>query len=321
MADLVTPMALRVAATLRVVDHISRGVRFAPELAAAVHVDTDALDRVLRHLVSVDVLSRDESGRYALTARGESLCDDHPSGLRALLDIESAIGRADLSFVHLLHSVRTGGAAFPVQFGRPFWDDLASNPVRTASYDAQMGSDVAAWAPLVVAAYDWGSLGHVVDVGGGNGTLLVAMLRAHPALRGTVFDQPDTAEAARQTLAAAGFANRSDVVSGSYFDPLPPGAGGYVLSAILHNWDDEAARAILRCCAEAAGTTGTVFVVEKTGADGESPRTHMDLRVLAYFGGRERGVAELTSLAVDSGLHVAAVHPAGDLTIAELAPS
>jgi predicted O-methyltransferase YrrM len=159
----------------------------------------------------------------------------------------------------------------------------------------------------------------VVDVGGGNGDLLTAMLRAYPALRGTVFDLPDTAETARKALAAAGLADRGDVVSGSFFDPLSPGAGGYLLSAILHDWDDDAARAILRRCAEAAGTDGAVFVVEKIGTDGESLRTGMDLRMLAYFGGRERGVAELTALAETAGLRVVAVHPAGSLAVVELA--
>jgi len=318
LADLVTPMAMRVAATLRVADHITQGLRTASALAEVAHVDTDTLDRLLRHLVTAGVLDLDESGGYTLTDRGESLSDDHPSGMQALLDIDGAIGRADLSFVGLLHSVRTGEAAFPVQFGRPFWDDLGSDPRRTASFDAQMGTDVAAWAPPVVAAFDWGSLGHVIDVGGGNATLLMAMLRAYPTLRGTVFDQPGTAEGARAALAAAGLADRGEVISGSFFDPLPSGAGGYVLSAILHDWDDESAKTILRGCAEAAGPGGRVFVVEKTGADGASPSTEMDLRMLVYFGGRERGVAELTSLAADSGLGVVAVHPVGDLSVVEL---
>jgi hypothetical protein len=321
LADLVTPMAVRVAATLRLADHIALGLRTAPELAEVEHVDADALDRVLRHLVAAEVFSRDEAGRYALTERGEWLRDDHPSGLRAVLDIEGALGRADLSFVHLLHSVRTGKASFPVLFGREFWDDLASDPTRRASYDAQMGADVAAWAPAIVAAHDWGSIGNVVDVGGGNGTLLAALLRAHPTLRGTVFDQPAAADAARETLAAGGLTDRSDVVSGSFFDPLPQGAGGYLLSAILHNWNDESAGAILRRCADAAGTTGRIFVVEKTGPDGESPRTDMELRVLAYLGGRERGVTELNALAREAGLQVAAVRQADDLSIIELTVS
>jgi hypothetical protein len=321
MADLATPMAVRVAATLRIADHIAHGLRTAKELAEAVNVDADALDRVLRHLTVKGVLGRDESARYGLTVRGEALRDDHPSGMRAVLDIEGAIGRADLSFVQLLHSVRTGEPAFPVQFGRSFWDDLSADPMRTAIFDAQMGSDVAADAPAIVSACDWGSLGHVVDVGGGNGALLTAMLSEHPALRGTVFDRPDTAEGARKALAAAGLADRSKVVAGTFFDPLPPGAGGYLLSAIIHNWDDNAARAILRRCAEAAGTDGAVFIIEKVGADGETLRTGMDLRALAYFGGKERGVAELSALAADCGLRVAAVRPAGTLSIVELTAS
>jgi predicted transcriptional regulator len=318
MADLVTPMAVRVAATLRIADHIAGGRRTPTELAESANADPDALDRLLRHLSAVGVVSRDASGRYDLTALGEKLCDDHPDGARKAFDIEGPLGRADLSFVHLLYSVRTGEPAYPVLFGRPFWDDLTADPRRTADYATAMGADVTGWARAVVPAYDWGSLGHVVDVGGGNGSLMIALLRAYPGLRGTVVDLPATAEAARKSLSAAGFADRSDVVGGSFFDPLPAGAGGYLLSAIVHNWNDEAARAILRRCAEAAGSRGAVFVVEKIGADNESPNTSMDLRGLAYFGGRERGLVEFTELAASAGLGVVAVHPAGATPIVEL---
>jgi predicted O-methyltransferase YrrM len=144
------------------------------------------------------------------------------------------------------------------------------------------------------------------------------LLHAYPELRRTVFDQPATAEAARRNLATAGLAERSEVVSGSFFDSLPAGAGGYLLCAIIHDWDDEAARAILRRCAEAAGTKGSVVVIEKAGSDGESPSTGMDLRMLTYFGGRERGVTDLTSLAAESGLTDQAVHTARDLALIEL---
>jgi predicted transcriptional regulator len=308
-------MAVRVVATLRIADHIVRGLRTAPELAEASNADADALDRVLRHLTKAGLFNRGESGRYSLTDRGDELRDDRT---RAMLDIESAIGRADLSFVQLLHSVRTGKAAFPLQYRSDFWDDLSRDPGRTASYDTQMGFDVAADAADIVSVYDWGSLGHVVDVGGGNGALLITLLTAHPGLRGTVFDQPVTAESARKDLKAAGLASRADVVAGSFFDPLPPGAGGYVLSAIIHDWDDDAACAILRRCAEAAGPEAPILVVEKIGADGESLRTEMDLRMLVYFGGKERGVAELAVLAARAGLRVARVHPAGKLSIVEL---
>lgn len=320
MADLATPMAVRVAATLRLADHIAEGRATAAEIADHVGVDVDALERVLRHLARVGVLRRDEGGRLALTERGEVLRADHDSGLRAPLDIEGAIGRGDLSFVHLLYSIRTGEPAFPVLYGRAFWEDLAAEPARSASFDALMGSDIGADAPQIAAAYDWGSLGHVVDVGGGNGSLMMVLLREHPTLRGTVVELPGAADAARTAFAEAGLADRADAVSGSFFDPLPAGAGGYLLSAIVHNWEDESAQAILRRCAEAAGAGGRVFILEKVGAEGESPRTVMDLRMLVYFGGRERNVEELVALSSGAGLRLVAAHSAGDLSIVELTP-
>ncbi|MGH2539023.1 MAG: methyltransferase [Actinomycetota bacterium] len=317
MADLVTPMAIRIAATIRVADHLAVG-RTVTEIAEAEHVEADALDRVLGHLADVGVFARDRAGRYSLTGRSEELRSDHPSSVRAVLDVDDALGRAELSFADLLHSVRTGEAAFPVRFGRPFWDDLSADPGRSASYAARMGFDVAAWAPSILEGYDWGSLGHVVDVGGGDGSLLIAMLGAHAGLRGTVVDLPEAADAARGRLESAGLAERSDVVSGSYFDPLPMGADGYLLSAILHDWNDDAARAILGRCAEAAGADGAVFVIEKIGPDGESVRTAMDLRMLAFFGGRERGAEAIGALGTHVGLLVRKVHPAGDLSIVQL---
>lgn len=223
LADLVTPMALRTAATLKVADHLAEGPRKATELAQETGTESGALDRLLRHLTGVGVVTRDGGGRYALTARGEELRSDHPGGLREWLDTEGGLGRAELAFVQLPHSVRTGTAAFPRQYARGFWEDLAADEERTRSYDRAMGVDVAEWAGALVPAYDWGALGHLVDVGGGNGTLLAALLTAFPELRGTVVDQPATAGAARATLAAAGLGDRGDAVGGSFFEALPKG--------------------------------------------------------------------------------------------------
>jgi O-methyltransferase domain len=320
LADLVTPMAIRVAATLRVADHIAAG-HDVSQVAEAEHVDAEALDRVMRHLAGAGLLAREPAGRYVLTALGEELRSGHPSSARDVLDIEGVLGGAELSFVDLLHSVRTGEAAFPVRSGASFWDDLVADPARSASYAAQMGIDAAAWARSIISAYDWGSLGHVVDVGGGDGSLMVALLIAHRSLRGTIVELPDAADAARTALGSAGLAERCEVVPGSFFDPLPAGADGYLLSAILHDWDDHGARAVLQRCAEAAGDAGSVFVVEKIGPDGESVRTPMDLRMLAYFGGRERGAAAIGALGADVGLRVLAVHPADELSIVELVTS
>jgi hypothetical protein len=313
MADLATPMALRVAATLGVAEHLPADTK---SLAGAVDADIDALDRVLRHLATAGVLTRDDDDRYALTDLGAGLRRDHPAGLRARWDIDGALGHADLSFVRLLHSVRTGEPAYSELYGRPFWESLSEDRVRSAAFDEQMGIDVGADAPLIVSAYDWGALGHVVDVGGGNGTLLIALLNEYPTLRGTVVELPGAAETARKMFDAAGLDHRADAVAGDFFAELPTDAEGYLLSAVLHNWGDDDARTILRNCAAAAGADGAVFVIEKIA---ETVRTEMDLRGLALFGGgRERDVAELTALAESAGLAVAAVHTAGAIAIVEL---
>lgn len=314
MADLVTPMAVRVAATLRLADRLDRP-RSAAELAEEAGVGADALDRLMRHLVTAGVLIRDDTGRYALTELGACLCEGHPAGLRADLDIEGPVGRGDLSLVALLHSVRTGAAAFSALYGEPYWTDLAADPARAAAFDDARGAASGVETPSIVAAYDWGALGDVVDVGGGNGTLLIALLNEFPALRGTVLDLPGPAETARKLIDAAGLADRADAVAGDFFERVPEGAEGYLLSAVIHNWGDDDARRILSRCAQAAGADGAVFIVERVG---QPTRTDADLRNLAWFGGKIRDVAELTTLAESAGLAEAALHTEGEIAVLEL---
>lgn len=311
LADLATPMAVRVAATLRVADHVAAGRRTAEEVAAATGSDTDAMDRLLRHLVTVGLFTRDDVGVYSLTPSGEPLRDDHVRSRRTWLDISGAVGRGDLAFVDLLHTVQTGKPAYPERYGVPFWDDLRSDPALSASFDALMGHHITLDDGEIERVYDWEGLGHVVDVGGGSGALLAALLEAHPGLRGTVVDQPGPVAGAQRTFRERGLTDRGAAVAGDFFEPLPTGAGGYVLSAIIHDWEDEPAVAILRRCAEAAGATGVVLVIENVGTDGESTNTAMDLRMLVYTAGKERGLAELRALAARAGLAVRGVHPVG----------
>ena len=320
LADLLTPMAVRVAATLRLADHLADRPRTAPELAAVTGSHAGTLARLLRHLASVGVVREDEGGTWALAPLGEALRDDHPARLRARLDVEHQLGRGDLAAIRLLHSVRTGEAAYPALWGQGFWDDLAADPERTAAFDDEMGADAARWAAelLDVDTLDWGVYGHVVDVGGGNGTLLAELLRRHPGLRGTVVDQPATAAAARATLAAAGLDDRADAVGQSFFDPLPTGGGAYVLCAVVHNWDDEGALAVLRRCAEAAASSsGRVLVIEKIGTDGATPGSAVDLALLVYQGGAERSLDDLVALVERAGLRVDAVHHADAIAVVE----
>jgi hypothetical protein len=321
MADLATPMAVRTAATLRVADHVAAGGRTAAEIAAAVGAHPDALDRLMRHLVTIGLFRRDEGGAYTATELGDQLRDDHPGGRRKWLDAEGAVGRGDLSFVDLAYCVRTGRPAYPVRYGKPFWDDLAADPGLSASFDTVMEHHVDLDASTVADAYDWGALKHVVDVGGGSGALLGRLLARHDGLRGTLVDLAGPAGNARRRFRRLGLDDRVTVVTGSFFEPLPEGAGGYVLSAILHDWDDAHAVRILRRCAEAAGRSGVVLVIEAIGADGESPDTAMDLRMLTYYGGRERGLTEMRAVAAAAGLAVRSVHQVGHgsfISIAEL---
>jgi hypothetical protein len=236
--------------------------------------------------------------------------------------MESAVGRAELCFVQLLHTVQTGEAAFPRQFGTSFWDDLSANSGRATSYDALLEARLAVDVPAVAAAYPWGTLGHVIDVGGGNANLLIAILRAHEDLRGTVVDLAGPAARAGQAIISAGLGHRADAQAGSFFDALPAGAGGYVLSAVLHDWADEQALRILQRCADAASDTGKVIVVEHTGdARGGSSYTEADLRMLCYFRGRERTLDQIGELAKSAGLQVSSVTPAGSRAVIELSPS
>lgn len=325
-ADLVRPMVLRVAATLRLADHLEAAALTAAELAIAAGAERVPLEQLLRYLGSIGVVGAEHDdndhceARYRLLEPGRPLLDGHPSGIRARLDITEALGRADLALASLLHSVKTGGPGYVDHFGQPFWVDLATNPERHARYDLLMGADATKWSEALLPAYHWDRLRTVVDVGGGDATLLIKLLRAFPAMSGKVFEQQTTAESARANLAAAGLEDRAEAVGGSFFDSLPPGADGYLLVAVLHNWDDAAAASILRRCREGAGVDGCVLVVEKTGEGGEAPSPDMDIRGLVYFGGRERGVADIIELAASIGLSSATVHPAGELSIVELRP-
>jgi hypothetical protein len=313
LADLFTPMAVRVAATLHLPDHVAAGADSVPALAQRTGSDPDALGRLVDHLVTVGLLRRGGTDALSLTDLGEELREGHPGNARAWLDLEGSVGRAELSALRLLDAVRTGRPAYPLTYGRGFWEDLAARPVLAESFDALMASRLRSEMPGVVAGYDWGALGHVIDVGGGDGTLLAAILAARPGLRGTLVELAGPAEAAAATFAAAGVGERCEIVAGSFFEQLPAGADAYVLSGVLHDWDDEHALAILRRCAAAADTTGRVLVIEEgLLEDGAASglRTEMNLRMLAYTGGRERTLVDLERLASDAGLRISAVHRA-----------
>jgi 2,7-dihydroxy-5-methyl-1-naphthoate 7-O-methyltransferase len=313
LMDLVTPMALRVAATLRLADFMpddgnGEGAVIT-DLAERAGADPEALARMLRHLVAHGVFTEPRPGRFAANQTASMLRTGEPGAI--WLDLDGFGGRMDLAFTGLAHTVRTGEPAWEQVFGLPFWDYLDANPAISASFDATMAVDGGNIA--VAQRYDWTTVEHVADIGGGTGRLIAEVLQRNPRLRGTVADLPQTAARARQYLAGLGLDGRCEVVGQSFFDPLPPGADAYLLNRVIHDWDDAAATAILRRCAEAAGSTGRVLVVESRGAPRDDAGfAEMNLRMLVLAGGRERTLDDYSALAADAGLQVSAVHEIGE---------
>ncbi len=292
-------MAIRVAATLGLVERAGNAGATAAQLAAETETSAPALECLLDHLVSVGVFEV-TAGRYRPTALGAQMGADAPEGVKPLLDMRSAGGRAELAFVELLGTIVTGEAAYPKRYGRDFWADLDAHPELRRSFDAQMNWRFAVEAGQIAERFDWSRFSDILDLGGGDGILLAAILRAHPGVRGRVLDLSPTADAAADRFAAAGFGDRAGAVTGSFFDPLPGGADAYLLSDILHDWDDDHVRAILTGCRRAAGPASTVVVIEPMRGYGAS--TAINLFMLMCFGGRERTVDELAALAADCGL-------------------
>lgn len=296
--DLVTPMAVRASATLRVADLMTNGPVPIDELARFSASDPDALGRLLRHLVSHGVFVEASSGEFGLNDVAALLRSDHPSGMQVSLDLNGFGGQMDLAFTGLLHTLRTGQPAWEKVFGAPFWRYLADDPKMSASFDATMATGPE-YVVDAARGYDWSSARYVVDVGGGSGALLAAVLEAHPQVRATLVDLPDTVERGREYLAGRALEERCTFVGQSFFDALPDGGDLYVLSNVLHDWADDEATAILRRCFEAAGDSGRVVVIE----DGDSTMVaEMDLRMLVLCGGRQRGIDDYTELAGAAGL-------------------
>ncbi|NEW26023.1 methyltransferase [Nocardia cyriacigeorgica] len=309
LMDLVTPMALRVAATLRLADFVAAGPQPVEELAQRSNTDADALGRLLRHLVCHGVFTEPSPGTFGDNEIAALLRSDHPARMRDYLDLDGFFGQMDLVFTRLLHTVRTGKPAWEQVFGAPFWEYLDNDPAMSAAFDAAMQTGVDRIAGEA-ADYDWSGARHIVDVGGGTGTLLARVLEAHPEARGTLVDLPETIERGRQHLAARGLDDRCDFAAQSFFDPLPTGGDVYVLCRVIHDWDDEQAAAILRRCAEAAGPDGRVVIVEGYDSAGDPASfAEMNLRMLLISGGRERSIEAYTALAGTAGLTVAGVRP------------
>jgi hypothetical protein len=298
--NLFTREAVRVFATLGLPDLIASGISDVAELAEKLEVDEDALARVANHLVREGILTSPTSGNVALTAAGELLCSDHPESQHLYFQLEGAPARMEAAERDLLYSVRTGKPAYAHANGAEMWDQMARQPILTASFDAMMAEHARRIGPGLAENYDWQGISQVADVGGGAGELLGQMLRRIPSMRGIVVEYADAAVRAQKNIERFGLSDRCSTVQCNFLDDaLPPGADAYILSWILHNWDDEHAKKILENCRSAAGTDGRLLVIERPFD--LTNDTYADLNMLAFFGGRERTRQELEALSKSAG--------------------
>jgi hypothetical protein len=251
----VTTQLLYVAAKLGLAEQLTDGPRSGVELADAVGADAGTLGRVLRGLVIEDVLAEVDGGRFALTPLGECLAPLRGAAIaRGELYYESAAG--------LLDSVKAGGAAFEHVHGERFFDYLAEHPDQEATFQGSMAGRSEQEAADVVGAYDFTGLHRLIDVGGGRGVLLARILRASPDLHGVLLDRPAAIPAAQRHLEERAVSDRAECVGGDFFASMPAGADAYLLSRVLHDWNDADAGRILASCRRAMGPGSRLLIVE-----------------------------------------------------------
>ncbi|MDO9712825.1 methyltransferase [Paracraurococcus lichenis] len=309
--------ALHVAVRLGIPDLLANGPRSVEELAAAADAHAPSLRRLLRALVAFEVLVEEADGRFGLGALGTCLCASAPDSVS---DLVTMWGDEDFwrTWSELEHSVRTGETAATHLFGTSnAFARYAADERLGKVFNAGMTALSASVAAALVSSYDFSGVARVVDVAGGQGRLLVEILRSNPRARGVLMDLPTVVTGAADLLRAAGIAERCEVVEGDMFATVPVGGDVYLLKSILHDWDDESALAILRNCRRAMSDGARLLLVERVlperVASGSNVRTLLlsDLNMLVRNGGRERTAAEFSALLGAAGLRLTQVIPTG----------
>lgn len=307
--------AIFVAVELGVPDQLALGAKSVDELAAACRAHAATLYRLLRALASVGVLE-ERSGRvFALTDLGTPLRTGVPGSIAGWARLQ---GRDYFwkSWGNLLHSVRTGENAFSALHGEDVWTYRGSRPEENGIFNAAMVSLTNASTQALLAAYDFAGFGTIVDIGGGSGALLAAILRKHTTVRGIVFDLPHVVAGAGAALEQAGVADRCETIGGSMFEHVPGGADAYTMQRILHDWTDEECVRILSTCRSSMKPGAKLLIIESiVGPPNEDAATKMlDLNMLVMPGGRERTEEEWRGLLAAGAFRLEAVHPAGPMS-------
>ena len=301
--------SVSVAASLGIPDALADGPRSADDIAAAVGGDRTTTYRLLRTLAAGGILLESEEQTFSLTDLGIALRSDVAGSVR---DQAIIFGKPYMlaAWGNLEHSIRTGENAFTALRGEDIWTYRARDPAEESDFNRAMAAATAPVGPALAAAYDFGAIGTLADIGGGSGTLLAAVLGAHGALRGILFDQPTVVAEAASILERAGVADRTKVVGGDFFAAVPT-ADAYVMKAILHDWSDADSIRILRTIRSAAAPTARLLIVERVlgGPNDDLEGKLMDLHMLVMPGGLERTLDEWRDLFAAGGWTLAGTRP------------
>jgi hypothetical protein len=301
---------ITVAADLKVADALADGPLPIAELARRVGADPDALARLMRALIGEGVFTQRRDGRYALNALGATLRTDAAMSVAGMARMVGHPAHRE-HWSQLLDAIRTGEATVPKLRGMPGFEYLVENPELGEIFNEAMTNlSEAAVVPLT-AAYDFSKFATIVDVGGGHGRFLAAILAATPSSRGVLYDLPQVVEGAPELLRTHGVADRVEIVGGSFFDSVPAGGDAYVAKSVIHDWPDADALAILRNIRAAAGAGATLLLAEFV-----IPGHHRtfighwtDMEMLMATAARERTEAEYRKLFADAGFRLTRVVP------------
>jgi O-methyltransferase domain len=298
-----------VMARLRLADFLADGPKTIEELSSSTNAQPNMMLRLVRGLAGVGLVGVEGDGRISLTEMGAQL-DSRAAGSMRDFALHHG-GESFTAWGKLEHAVRTGEPGFEAAYGDSFFTYLRNNPEAGAAFDGTMTRLSHGVIREAIAHYDFRAASRILDVGGGRGHFAAAVLEAHPALEGAVFDVPEVAHAAGEYLRQKGLDDRCDAIGGSFFEWLPAGYDLHILKWILHDWDDDSCRRLLAVCRAALPTHGRLLVVEQLlpeaiPSDGSlHPAISMDLTMLVNFAdARERHLGEYEELLDSTGFAV-----------------
>ncbi|HZS46469.1 MAG TPA: methyltransferase [Blastocatellia bacterium] len=296
------------AAKLGIADLLKDKPRTSDELARETATHSPSLYRLMRSLAGIGIFAEDENRRFHLTPMAEYLRSDVPVSMRA-----AAIMCGEpwhwQTWGNILHTLKTGEPGIVNATGMRLFPFLEQNSEAFSIFSQCMTGYAAPTHAATVSAYDFSGIELLVDVGGGYGTHLAAILNANPNLRGVLFDQPSAADGAKSVLAEQGLSQRCEFVAGDFFQAVPAGGDAYLMSHILHDWDDQQSATILRNCRQAMKPNGRVLVVETVIPAGNefSPGKLFDLEMMVLVGGLERTEAEYRRLFETAGFDLSRI--------------